>query len=1364
MPHNQTRTEAVPVTNVTDRASTAGRVVSAPPPSFFAGDADKVSFFSSIKAATVRESLSNSAINLFKDSREIESTPGYDVTAALRSRAEELGPMFSSLDDGDFERFVSVESDEELDYVLARFAEDTERQERAEANGFFPYLIGGMASFADPLSLISLQPVTKAYRAWRVGSRLGSLGRGALLAGPVEGGLREALLQSSDHTRTLQESVMAIGLGTVLGGGLGASFPGKMLPKTTAEFNAHPLNPDVELEVSIGPSNATDPNFVGPQPASAGAAAAGPQGEGFIGRIGETTLGRAINMASPTGRVAQMSRDARVAVDKVGNSFNKAQNHAVRIYTEMYGRLNETHLITDTNRAGEASVASVERLSRMHHDLLIDRTHTIDTLWNKNYGSGLLKFARREGGINRSEFDNEVLRMRRFRSTGNPYEVATDLGTEGLTGGTEGFKKVVSQAADAEDKFYNSMTKEMVDKGLLKAEDTLENYFPQIYDREMIGQHVEEFRSMLLDLFAKTPDDDFLVELGHTGNYAALRASDPRAADEALEEWSVHVKADREGQADTLLAEATRRLENTENRFRESKKSETLSRAELHTREVQLARAEGKALVAERQAAKTKVDEARPAYEALWATQQAAQSQAVLVREGLVPFINGKPAILHNIDEFGVKYSHAPDQAKAKVSGDTLPTKALRTDQDRIVWMEAPGEVTQRQFGGQTRRLGELEGATKAAAKRLAKAENDLKQLEAKAARHTEAVEQARMAHDRAKEFRTAAKAERVAARKAREAAKKETKKADRGAKVARTRKTVTQQVDGIVTAMLDHTKTPHGLIPDDVVASSGRTKARQINWGDMVLDPRLQKFMVQNPNQIAQQFSKDIAPKLGLMERFGSTNMSQELQDLDLAFRDAQSAATTAKERNQINKWHKRAKRDLIATRDRILGHEDMPSDPNSAIFWGLENLRGINYVTKMGKVLLSSVTDLSVSMYATNAGFMGTFKALMTNSKRFLADMPEGEVKSVFLGLENLEQWSRQSRVYDTGDVRVRGVGGEGTVTRKVTEGITRGVRGGTTLMNKVNGMSMWNKHLRIVFGQVASDNMLKDFPNWKSLSPKVRDAYLRHGMDERMAGRVAKLLTDHGIDVRGTRVPNGKVWTKVDPEAFSAYRRLLGEVLDEAIIVPGSGDLPLLMSKPVGKLLFQFQSFGFAAAARYVRPGMQADTGAFAMTAATGLALSGLMYTARQYMAGKGEVASGQIERMAQGDLSFLYEAASRSPLLGPSALPFDVASRVLGRVGNNGIEALTGIRPLPQSTKMSERSGLGMMFGPSYGTIEGVYGAVNAGLNLVDGEPGEDEGARLGRKLTRLTPFANVFYIQGIMNALDLDFARERQTSE
>src|SRR5690606_38678638 len=103
---------------------------------------------------------------------------------------------------------------------------------------------------------------------------------------------------------------------------------------------------------------------------------------------------------------------------------------------------------------------------------------------------------------------------------------------------------------------------------------------------------------------------------------------------------------------------------------------------------------------------------------------------------------------------------------------------------------------------------------------------------------------------------------------------------------------------------------------------------------------------------------------------------------------------------------------------------------------------------------------------------------------------------------------------------------------------------------------------------------------------------------GIDESMAGRIAKQFDEFGEVADGIHVGNIDKWT--DAQARRAFTAAYNKDIDTIVISKSVADIPLFANTPLGKILFQFNSFNLASHQRILLRGLQEGPARFAASA--------------------------------------------------------------------------------------------------------------------------------------------------------------------
>lgn len=571
--------------------------------------------------------------------------------------------------------------------------------------------------------------------------------------------------------------------------------------------------------------------------------------------------------------------------------------------------------------------------------------------------------------------------------------------------------------------------------------------------------------------------------------------------------------------------------------------------------------------------------------------------------------------------------------------------------------------------------------------------------------------------------------------------AEKEQRSANRALKKERKKAPINEVIDDVIRSVTSGRSTPFSALRDDFadVVESGRAKTRQLKLTPDEL--RLAQDRGWLPSDLSYSLRKtysDIGGRLALRKAYGIRKKGgesledvwREIEDDYRRLIEASDPETAAKLADEMAS----AKRDFIGVRNRVLGVHEVPDDPESLIYWGTSKLREWNYTMYGAGFLISSLTDLAMHYMTTGkAPLSKVYRQSYKEWKRLAKEAPEDELRAAIYASEYLMTSARHAKMYNIEDaIRMNGVGEPGTLKHKMTSSADRKMNFLSEKVASVSGMPLWNSVNKGIAGIIQLNNMHKLLGKYDSLSTKevAQLATLGVGKDE---ARLLRKYFDKYGEMDGDMFrPNTERWndTTEGRYAHQLLRVALRRTVDRAVITPGVGDTPLLMSSTIGKLLLQFQSHGFTIVNRYLTPGSQRLMNFKDREAAQSfmmlVSLGGFVTVLRDVLYGRDP---------ADRDINdFLYEALDRSGAMAYMSPYADAAIKSYGSQINEAIGA--DILPSP-SKRYIRLNALQSLLGPSYGTAESIHA-----LSLAASD-GDAEKVR--EKAARLAPFGTLFRI-------------------
>ena len=503
--------------------------------------------------------------------------------------------------------------------------------------------------------------------------------------------------------------------------------------------------------------------------------------------------------------------------------------------------------------------------------------------------------------------------------------------------------------------------------------------------------------------------------------------------------------------------------------------------------------------------------------------------------------------------------------------------------------------------------------------------------------------------------------------------------------------------------------RTPYGV----KVAERGPLKERVFN----IPDSMIEDFLESDIDLIARQYTRTLAPDVELNRMFGTLNVDDITAGLEQGYEKLRKAATTEDQRIALAKKLKADKRDISAMWERLRGTYRTPEDPNNYAIRAGRVIRDVNFLRLLGGMTVSALPDLAGPVAINGLKPVShAIKAMVFAPAKF--KMARLEAKKAAIGLDMVLN-SRASSLAELSDVYARGTK------------LERGLRESSDVFGKVTLMSQWNTAMKQFAGVVTQDRILEEAVKWST--GKISKNSIRRmasaGIDEDMAKRIAQQFDQYGDDGM-IKLSNGQLWD--DKEALDVLRSSMLKDVDRAILTVGEGEKPLWTSSETGKMIFQFKSFAAVAhhkilLANLQHRDLQALNG-FLLSVALGSATYGL----KQYSAGR---------EISEDPSKLIVEALDRSGAFG---YLWDVNNMIeKGTRGNFGVNSLLGAPPM---SRYASRNITGALLGPSFGTANDMFSVVGGAAS------GEFTKSEL-RKLRKLLPAQNLFYMRRLLNELE-----------
>ena len=348
--------------------------------------------------------------------------------------------------------FVSSNSAAETAMLRERIDRENDDRRTLAAAGLGGVFASMGASILDPSILIPVGGQLKASASG--GFSLTRSALSAARAGLVGSAATEAILQGTQETRPLTDSLVTIGTSTVLSGLLGA---GSAAFFTRAE----------EKAAGRALARLIDDGGEGGAPGSVGAAAVNDLTTADL-----SVAGGAANSVAEATRFISPNQRANFRASARARQFTQ--------------ELSENTLYQDMHAAGRSTGAAVETAARSRvNSLMLQGMQAHNDLFSNMKKAGI--------NMSRQEFEEAVGRAMRRGDTGD--------------------NDFVSQAAQAwRKRVFDPFKDEAIDMGLLPPDvstDTAASYFSRLWNKERLTAQEPEFKQRVTDYYENIVRQDY---------------------------------------------------------------------------------------------------------------------------------------------------------------------------------------------------------------------------------------------------------------------------------------------------------------------------------------------------------------------------------------------------------------------------------------------------------------------------------------------------------------------------------------------------------------------------------------------------------------------------------------------------------------------------------------------------------------------------------------------------------------------------------------------------------------------------------------------------------------------------------------
>jgi hypothetical protein len=538
----------------------------------------------------------------------------------------------------------------------------------------------------------------------------------------------------------------------------------------------------------------------------------------------------------------------------------------------------------------------------------------------------------------------------------------------------------------------------------------------------------------------------------------------------------------------------------------------------------------------------------------------------------------------------------------------------------------------------------------------------------------------------------------------------------------------------------------PDGRLPPEIKVAEGRGSAKERtfeipdDWKTADGRYSVADFVDRNVINVMARYSRTMAADIAYKKILGGDEgITAVIKDLKAEARDMQKAlaeqADAKMGKGEPPKAGELEKKNLqienmlerdLATIDMLV-HRIRGTDPAGAAdprYAGARTvskiIRDINVPIFMGSSLLSQLPDLA-KMVMTE-GLMRSFGSIV-------GDFTDG-FKALKIGIKEAQ------RIGTADDMLLGGRAGQladmsEQYTRQSKVEMMTGLVAHKSLM--LFGVSPWNTMIKGRASYLGADTILRTVTAMAEGKPvsKSRAAYMRAiGIGDYEVEQIMKEQGIWGEGTRGLLISNADQWKNL--EARAAFERALLRYIDGNILTPGAADRPLWTQGEVGKVLTQFQGFGFAAHQRILVAGLQ-QRDANALSSVLAMTALGMTSVALRDLVRDGKIDEKRDAR------AWVRDGVDRSGVLS-RVMEMDT---MLGKAtGVNVQRTLTG----EDASRFQGRSLVGQLGGPTAATIDGTARALRGAAD------GSMTGADV-HAIRKMIPYQNFLATKWLFDSVE-----------
>jgi len=290
--------------------------------------------------------------------------------------------------------------------------------------------------------------------------------------------------------------------------------------------------------------------------------------------------------------------------------------------------------------------------------------------------------------------------------------------------------------------------------------------------------------------------------------------------------------------------------------------------------------------------------------------------------------------------------------------------------------------------------------------------------------------------------------------------------------------------------------------------------------------------------------------------------------------------------------------------------------------------------------------------------------------------------------------------------------------------TSTFERYVENVSKFMSKTNMMPVWNDGMKSWSSVLSQQRMISSIKKYETLDRQEMAYLAQIGLGKDDIPMLKDQLKKYSYKEGNLLIANTEKWDNA--QMARKYYNALNTDIDSTIITMGVGDLPLKANTEMGKVIAQFKSFTFAATQQALMSGLQQKDLAVLSGLISGTSLGMLVYYFKRKIAGK---------ELSDDPAVWLMEGLDRSGF--PAIL--SEYSHIADKVGL-GVNSLLGVE---QSSRYATRNFAASLLGPTISLIDDGAVATRA---LTSGEINATDA----RAIRRMMFLNNHWLLTGAMD--------------